>query len=59
MRGGFRSPRKVQRVMFFAGNGLYPALSGKWEVPVTRNAKIDPGDNDPPPKMTQGGNDPP
>ena len=22
--------------------------------PVTRNAEIDPGDNDPPPKMTQG-----
>jgi hypothetical protein len=59
---------------------LYPALSGEWEVPITRNAKItpvnegagsggpplrdhplagspvtrnaeiDPGDNDPPPK---------
>src|ERR1700737_1441040 len=71
-------------------DALYPALSGEWEVPVTRNAKItpvnegvggrgrgasppgsplagspvtrnaeiDPGDNDPPPKMTQGGNDP-
>src|ERR1700716_2543103 len=67
-------------------DALYPALSGEWEVPVTRNAKItpvnegvgergggpplrdhlwqgppvtrnaeiDPGDNDPPPKMTQG-----
>src|ERR1700686_3544654 len=40
-------------------DALYPALSGEWEVPVTRNAEIDPGDNDPPPKMTQGGNDPP
>jgi hypothetical protein len=33
------------------------SLSGEWEVPVTRNAEIDPGDNDPPPpppKMTQG-----
>src|ERR1700720_3637568 len=70
-------------------DALYPAPSGEWEVPVTRNAKItpvnegvndggggpplrdhlwqgppvtrnaeiDPGDNDPPPKMTQGGND--
>jgi hypothetical protein len=24
------------------------SLSGEWEVPVTRNAEIDPGDNDPP-----------
>ena len=27
--------------------------------PVTRNAEIDPGDNDPPPKMTQGVMTPP
>jgi hypothetical protein len=71
-------------------DALYPALSGEWEVPVTRNAKItpvnegwgrgggpplrdhplagspvtrnaeiDPGDNDPPPKMTQGVMTPP
>ena len=32
-----------------------------YNSPVTRNAEIDPEDNDPtpPPKMTQGGNDPP
>jgi hypothetical protein len=24
------------------------SLSGEWEVPGTRNAEIDPGDNDPP-----------
>jgi hypothetical protein len=24
-------------------DALYPALSGEWEVPVTRNAKITPG----------------
>ena len=23
-------------------DALYPALSGEWEVPVTRNAEIDP-----------------
>jgi hypothetical protein len=23
-------------------DALYPALSGEWEVPFTRNAKIDP-----------------
>src|SRR5258708_32960190 len=67
-------------------DALYPALSGEWEVPVTRNAKITPVNEGvgggvggpplrdhlwqgpplpvtlrlihPPPKMTQGGNDP-
>src|ERR1700738_5340855 len=37
-----------------------PLRDHLWQgPPVTRNAEIDPGDNDPPPKMTQGGNDPP
>src|SRR6202048_5262692 len=85
MRSSDGEGRSIRR------DALYPALSGEWEVPVTRNAKItpvnegggggvggpplrdhlwqgppvtrnaeiDPGDNDPPPKMTQGGNDPP
>jgi hypothetical protein len=32
---GFSSLAKIQ-------DALYPALSGEWEVPVTRNAEIDP-----------------
>jgi|HubBroStandDraft_2_1064218.scaffolds.fasta_scaffold930481_1 hypothetical protein len=32
-----------------------PLRDHLWQgPPVTRNAEIDPGDNDPPPKMTQG-----
>src|ERR1700730_17301206 len=32
-----------------------PIRDHLWQgLPVTRNAEIDPGDNDPPPKMTQG-----
>src|SRR5271166_2368330 len=38
------------------GGGAPPLRDHLWQgPPVTRNAEIDPGDNDPPPKMTQGG----
>ena len=36
------------------GGGAPPPGSPLAGSPVTRNAEIDPGDNDPPPKMTQG-----
>src|SRR6202035_1170921 len=36
------------------GRGASPPGSPLAGSPVTRNAEIDPGDNDPPPKMTQG-----
>ena len=36
------------------GGGAPPPGSPLAGPPVTRNAEIDPGDNDPPPKMTQG-----
>ena len=37
-----------------------PLRDRLWQgPPVTCNAEIDPGDNDHPPKMTQGVNDPP
>src|ERR1700676_1033713 len=37
-----------------------PLRDHLWQgPPVTRNAEIDPGDNDPPPKMTQGVMTPP
>src|SRR6478672_7110881 len=43
-----------------SGVGGPPLRDHLWQgPPVTRNAEIDPGDNDPPPKMTQGSNDPP
>jgi hypothetical protein len=40
--------------------GRAPLRDHLWQgPPVTRNAEIDPGDNDPPPKMTQGVMTPP
>src|ERR1700730_9081793 len=40
--------------------GGAPLRDHLWQgPPVTRNAEIDPGDNDPPPKMTQGVMTPP
>jgi integrase len=64
--GHFRGHFCVVPVLEFEDGHLHP--SGEvgrplrdhlWQgPPVTRNAEIDPGDNDPPPKMTQGGNDP-
>src|SRR6202045_3976605 len=41
------------------GWGASPPGSPLAGSPVTRNAEIDPGDNDPPPKMTQGVMTPP
>ena len=42
------------------GGGAPPLRDHLWQgPPVTRNAEIDPGDNDPPPKMTQGVMTPP
>src|SRR5580704_10054387 len=37
MRSGDGEGRSIR------SDALYPALSGEWEVPVTRNAKITPG----------------
>ena len=40
-RGGHYPPSDDHRPSC-RGDALYPALSGEWEVPVTRNAKITP-----------------
>src|ERR1700722_8571500 len=37
------------------GVGGPPLRDHLWQVPVTRNGEIDPGDNDPPPKDDPGG----
>ena len=45
MRGGAKFGRGVAKNGDFRQGGqdaLYPTLSGEWEVPVTRNAKITP-----------------
>ena len=47
----------VSSVIMGVGDGEVgrPLPGSPWQgPPVTRNAEIDPGDNDPPPKMTQG-----
>ena len=52
---------RISSVIIGGGGGEVgrPLRDHLWQgPPVTRNAEIDPGDNDPPPKMTQGGNDP-
>jgi hypothetical protein len=37
-------------------DALYPALSGEWEIPVTRNAKITPVASENPIRGSDAGN---
>ena len=54
------SPSRIESAQSLSGVGdgevgRAPLPDHLWQgPPVTRNAEIDPGDNDPPPKMTQG-----
>ena len=58
------SPSRTESAQSLSGGGGgevgRPLRDHLWQgPPVTRNAEIDPGDNDPPPKMTQGVMTPP
>src|ERR1700730_7229303 len=53
------SPSRTESAQSLSGGGGgevgRPLRDHLWQgPPVTRTAEIDPGDNDPPPKMTQG-----